>query len=235
MRIVRGYRTISYEAATVLARYPPFDILAEMDAWVYDQIRTVSEDAESDMSNRTTVMRRSAHRQAFEKWREKLETQGCSSQRAVGAVMPSFEAWMERKGCITYRLTQILTGHGCFGEYLNRIGREVTAQCHHCPCDRDSAQHTLEDCPAWQSIRADLVAQVGQDLSPPSLITAMLKSEDNWMAAVSFCESVMLQKESAERDRERADPARRRRRRGRGRGQRQTSLVGRARTQLGEL
>ncbi|CAB3229051.1 unnamed protein product [Arctia plantaginis] len=47
------------------------------------------------------------------------------------------------------------------------------------------------------------------------LVTASI---NRWAAAVSFCEDVMLQKEAAERDRERGDPARTRRRRGRGRG-----------------
>ncbi|CAH2269457.1 jg6499 [Pararge aegeria aegeria] len=35
IRVARGYRTISFEAATVLARCPPFDILADMDARIY--------------------------------------------------------------------------------------------------------------------------------------------------------------------------------------------------------
>lgn len=34
IRIVRDYRTISYEAATNLARSPPFDILADMETMV---------------------------------------------------------------------------------------------------------------------------------------------------------------------------------------------------------
>lgn len=49
-------------------------------------------------------------------------------------------------------------------------------------------------------------------------IAAMLASDEGFEAAVSFCEGTMHQKESTERDRERADPARRNRRRGRSRG-----------------
>ncbi|XP_037296411.1 uncharacterized protein LOC115441980 [Manduca sexta] len=43
---------------------------------------------------------------------------------------------------------------------------------------------------------------------------AMLVGESNWKAVASFCETVMIAKEAAERDRERADPVRRRRRQG---------------------
>ena len=46
-------------------------------------------------------------------------------------------------------MIQVLTGHGCFGEYLYRIRRERTTRCHHCAIGQDSAQHTLEVCPVW--------------------------------------------------------------------------------------
>nr|XP_034838764.1 uncharacterized protein LOC117994898 [Maniola hyperantus] len=39
IRVARGYRTISFEAATILARFPPLDILADMDARLYTQTR----------------------------------------------------------------------------------------------------------------------------------------------------------------------------------------------------
>jgi len=40
---------------------------------------------------------------------------------------------------------------------------------------------------------------VGADLSLPVLIERMLGSEEGWKPAVSFCETVMLQKEATER------------------------------------
>ena len=97
----------------------------------------------------------------------------------------------------------MLTGHGCFGEYLHRIGKEATARCHHCDADVDSAQHTLEHCPAWALLRRALVAEIGRDLSPPAVFGALLANERSRKAVVTFCEQVMLQKEAAERERER--------------------------------
>src|SRR5436190_740793 len=50
------------------------------------------------------------------------------------------------------RMTQVLSGHGCFREYLRRIGKEAPARCHHCPKgqrEEDSARHTLLECVAW--------------------------------------------------------------------------------------
>jgi hypothetical protein len=47
--------------------------------------------------------------------------------RAVRAVLPNWEAWRNQGGApLTYRMTQVLTGHGVFGEYLLRIQREGT-------------------------------------------------------------------------------------------------------------
>lgn len=52
--------------------------------------------------------------------RVRPEIQGCVSQRAVGAVLPSLEAWIEKADFVTYRFTHILIEHGCFGKYLNK-------------------------------------------------------------------------------------------------------------------
>lgn len=55
---------------------------------------------------------------------------------------------------------------------------------------------------------------IGQDLSLPAVVTSLLEGEDNGKAVVSFCEAIMVQKENAEREREKTDPVRRRRRPG---------------------
>ena len=214
IRIARGYRTVSFEAATLLARSPPLDILADMDAEVYHQIRAIRQSGETAPATAFERLKRRARRKALELWRERLKQPQFAHKRVVDAILPHFGAWLKRSERVTYRLTQVFTGHGCFGEYLNRIGREATANCHHCGADQDSAQHTLEACPAWETERRVLVEQIGQDLRLPAIVSAMLTDSDNWRAVVSFCEAVMLQKETAERDRERANLARRRRRRG---------------------
>lgn len=59
-------------------------------------------------------------------------------------------------------MIQILTGHGCFSEYLGRIGKEQTRVCWFCNCECDTAQHTLEWCPAWAGEREALMSAVGR-------------------------------------------------------------------------
>lgn len=122
----------------------------------------------------------------------------------MGAVLENWDAWGNSGG-----VTQVLTRHGCFEEYLCRIKRERDAHCHHCGADRDTAQHTLVGCRAWCSERRVLVASIGDDLSIPAMIRALLAREDKKGAVIEFYEQVMLQKEAAGRDRERTgDPSR---------------------------
>uniref|UniRef100_A0A8R2R5S1 Reverse transcriptase n=1 Tax=Bombyx mori TaxID=7091 RepID=A0A8R2R5S1_BOMMO len=100
-------------------------------------------------------------------------------------------------------MTQMLTGHGCFGRYLHRIARrEPTMECHHCDCDEDTVEHTLAYCPAWLEQRRVLVSQIGPDLSLPTVVATMLGSDESWKAMLDFCEYTISQKEAAERERE---------------------------------
>ncbi|GAB1867754.1 Reverse transcriptase [Camponotus japonicus] len=103
-------------------------------------------------------------------------------------------------------MAQVVTGHGCFGHYLCRIGREPTPRCHHCEEDRDTAQHTLEACPAWEVQHRALVAVMSEDLSLAAVVEAMLRGQEQWRAVSTFCEEVIRAKEEAERDRRRMPP-----------------------------
>lgn len=104
---------------------------------------------------------------------------------------------------MTFRMTQVLTRHGCFGEYLYRIGGSLTA------ATRRMTHNTLKVCVTWKKERRDLVAAVDEDLSLPAVIEAAVGSDTGWRALSSFCEAVMAQKEERERERERTGERRR--------------------------
>ncbi|XP_063542090.1 uncharacterized protein LOC134750777 [Cydia strobilella] len=62
--------------------------------------------------------REEAHDVLYHKWTERLEIPG-ASRDLVTAVRPVLKKWVERKhGTPSFHLTQLLTGHGCFGWYL---------------------------------------------------------------------------------------------------------------------
>ncbi|XP_076302267.1 uncharacterized protein LOC143220518 [Lasioglossum baleicum] len=114
---------------------------------------------------------------------------------------------MKSGGRRTFRLAHVLPGHGCFGQYLNKIGREVTP-CWFCDAEVDTAQHTLEVCSASKAERRARQSVEGWDLSLFAIVPNMVEPERNWRAVASFCEQVMLQQVAAERGREEGAQAR---------------------------
>ena len=213
IRTVRAYRTISVEAALTLAGMTPYDHLARAYSEAYWKSRR-GEMPGRDPDKSPAEELKLALKKASDSWKQELETTQRAGRRVVEAILPSWEQWaVTGPALLTYRATQILTGHGCFGEYLRKIGAEETAACHHCSADVDSAQHTLEACGAFSDQRCRLVGRIGSDLTPAALIRALLAGEEERQAVLNFCEEVMSIKEAAERERERIIPERKRKRR----------------------
>ncbi|XP_047985761.1 uncharacterized protein LOC125225989 [Leguminivora glycinivorella] len=148
-------------------------------------------------------------------WSDRLEFP-TAGHWTVNAIQPVIKEWVGRQfGVVSFHLTQVLSGHGCFGKYLcERSKREPTPACHHCNSIEDTAQHTLAECPGWEEHRNELVAVVGGDLSLQAIIKTMTQNKTCFKAMISFCEAVMAEKELAERAREEdidAHPLRRKR------------------------
>ncbi|KAG5347242.1 RECQ1 helicase, partial [Acromyrmex charruanus] len=204
LRICRAYRT--YATAMVLAEIPPAEYVADALAETYARVKAIRLRGGIITPGTVDRLRGNARRRVFGEWRATLENSPpTTGVRTVEAILPCLEEWVGRGwGGLSFHATQVLTGHGCFGEYLCRIGKEPNARCHHCDGDRDTAQHTLEACPAWAGERGVLVREIGGDLSLPAVVRAIVGGERAWKAFSSFCERVMSQKEEAERRRKRA-------------------------------
>ncbi|XP_028041727.1 uncharacterized protein LOC114251601 [Bombyx mandarina] len=152
--------------------------------------------------------RRAARSLAYAKWRERLLEELCrisaTRQRTLEALVLVLEAWSDRRyGELSFRLTQVLSGHGCFGRYLWRVcGREPHPGCHQCGHPDDDAQHALEACPRWEHPRRNLVAVLGQDLSLRAVVARMVEDRSSWEAMAGFCDLVMVFREAEECERE---------------------------------
>jgi len=211
LRMARAYRTAPSAAIMVLAGVPPAELLAEAQAIVYAWVKAIRLRG-GWLDPRALAREREKTRwRAIDRWREQLGANPpAGGTRFLEAVLPCLDEWLSRTwGGPTYRLTQVLVGHGCFGEYLCRIGKESTARCHHCDEEVDSAHHTLEHCPAWEELRGFLRQEVGEDLFLGAVVNKMSLRESSWIAVSSFCEQVMSRKEEAERERERRPGGRR--------------------------
>ncbi|XP_020295620.1 uncharacterized protein LOC109860752, partial [Pseudomyrmex gracilis] len=134
--------------------------------------------AESVLREGLATAKRQARRQMLLDWEQHLGEPHAAAQEVVLVVRPHLKVWLENGvGHLTYRVTQVLTGHGCFGEYLSRIGKEPTTQCHQCGAASDSVEHTVEECPRWASDRRALADAIGPDLSLESLMRALASGD----------------------------------------------------------
>jgi len=129
----------------------PLEFLATMYAEVYRREQEILEATGRKLPTRAKkIIRIQARRSMIERWDAHLSDPRTASRRTVGAVRPCLSEWINRaQGEVTFRLTQVMTGHRCFGDYLRRIDRERTTACHHCDILCDTAQHTFADCGAW--------------------------------------------------------------------------------------
>lgn len=147
VRNTRSYRTASYVANTALAGVIPAEYLENLYAEVYRRMRDPNHPESACL--RPGVLekiKKEARRRVILEWQVAIDS-SATGRWTAHAIQPSLPEWVDkRRRGFWFHLTQVLTGHGCFDEYLHRIGREHTTQCHHCAADRDSALHTLTEC-----------------------------------------------------------------------------------------
>lgn len=182
LRVAAAYRTVSEDAILVLTAIPPIDLLAQ-----------------ERLAVQRGTQKKEAREKTMQKWllRWGRSTKGRWTHRLIG----DLTAWCARKhGQLCFHLTQILTGHGCFGEYLHRISKEACSMCHHCGAEVDDAAHTAFDCPEWSYERDVLRDELGVGvLSPEGMVPSMLVSEEAWCAWGRYAVCIMQHKEEAER------------------------------------
>lgn len=203
LRLARAYRTVAQAAIMVLAGLPPLRHVAMGYEKMYKAIKIMQQKGVQMTNNLQARLRADCRKRITQNWKEELMNQYGQGSRVIDAILPVLEEWTQRThGGLTYRMTQLITGHGCFGKYLKRIGKEETSNCHHCEEGEDTAQHTLEVCSAWNNERAELTATVGEDLTLPAIVRSILQTEEAWKGFIKFSEIVMTKKEIAERERE---------------------------------
>ncbi|XP_076302178.1 uncharacterized protein LOC143220408 [Lasioglossum baleicum] len=147
-----GYRTLTHEAAAVLAGLPPLDLLVAAAARTYGLLRRCRVEKPClgfEELDEIEEMKREIWRSAMKRRQGRLRRPESARHRAVGPIATVLDDWMRGGSSRTFRLTQVLSGHGCFGEYLHKIGKEVTPGFWHCEAEVHSAQDILAECPAW--------------------------------------------------------------------------------------
>lgn len=192
LRCVRAYRTVSTAAALVVSGLIPAHLLAEeqqkryrhrCEGIVYD---------ESEERNATIC-----------KWQE--EWRKSDKGKWTRRLIPEIKNWLQRKfGNCDFHLTQMLTGHGCFGQYLTKYKKRQNPECVDCGAVDDTAEHTLFVCDRWWRTRRELEVILETEMVPDTIVGKMLESREKWEAVKRFVEKVLSTKEEEERAVQRA-------------------------------
>lgn len=202
-RVVSSYRTASHVAVTLLASSPPLHMVACERGRVFTRLRDLRRVGNFNIDAIDDV-RVGERRLLWRQWEAFLRGVSLPSERLRNAIVPCFREWMDREhGCMSFHLTQVFTGHGCFNSFLHRIGKIDSPACSHCEESEDTADHTVAECPAWRVERADLCLVVGNDLTLPGLVQVILRSREAWSALTLYANRVLTAKEDAERARKR--------------------------------
>lgn len=180
IRVCRAYRTVSDDALAMIAGIPPLDIKAEERAEAFGK----TEREREELKERTMNMWE-------ERWRR--SEKGAWTRKLIKDV----RKWINRgHGELNYHMTQALTGHGCFGEYLHRFKKRSNPQCQSCGEPVDSVEHALFKCERFRKEREE----IQMDVRIENMIELMIESEEAWKKIEKYITTVMREKERIERE-----------------------------------
>jgi len=203
-RVISAYRTVSSNAALLLARLPPLRLLAPARKRMYERCKELKDRGEYTTRARNMIKEEEFSRMC-DLWRSQLERPNTPGEYTKLAVVPQMNAWLARNtGSMSFHLTQLMTGHGCFNRFLWKIGKRDSAACDFCDFDEDDAAHTLKTCSMWNPQRERLRLKLGLavDFSLGEIVDAIIVEKESWTAFSAFAEDVMGKKEEEERRRE---------------------------------
>lgn len=91
-------------------------------------------------------------------------------------VIMNVEPMVNRRfGCEKFHLTQILSGHDRFSQYLYRFKKLDNSGCVDCNAQIDDAEHAFFSCDRLWRERRSFEVHIGTDLSPDTVIGLMLQ------------------------------------------------------------
>ncbi|XP_032690658.1 uncharacterized protein LOC116853631, partial [Odontomachus brunneus] len=114
-RLTRAYRTVSHTAVTVLAGMLPAELLAREHAKTYTRLRAPRKEGTRLSAGTIGRIRARGRRRALLLWQEQHWGFNVPGRRTIEAIRLCLLEYVDRgQGELTFHLTQVLTGHGCF-------------------------------------------------------------------------------------------------------------------------
>lgn len=189
LRVCSAFRTVSSDAALVIAGTPPIDLLANENV-TYDSL---------PLELPKSSKRRIARDRSVAVWQRRWDAS--QNGRWTHRLIPNLELWLNRRhGEVDYYLTQILTGHGCFKSYLHRFKHDENPFCSFCAGSViEDAEHVFFICPKFNAERRELSNKLGRPPTVETLVDIMLNSEEDWISVCNMACAISKELRRVER------------------------------------
>lgn len=175
LRVCCAFRTVSNDAACVISGRMPIGIAAKQAEALRNTNNEQHTNSSRQLSSEIII-------HSIQEWQDMWDTS--TKGRWTYELIPNIRLWIERRhGEVNYHLTQLLTGHGCFREYLHKYKHAEDPYCLFCKEKTESARHVLMECTRFEDARERLEHIAGSPLTPDGLIRSMLSSNHNWSEA----------------------------------------------------
>jgi len=187
LRVACCYRTVSYEASAVVSSMEPLALLAE-----------------ERLEMHGGILKSVARDHLLRKWQTAWDA--AENGRWTHRMITELTPWLRRQhGEVSFHLSQVLTGHGCFGKYLHRFGKSASDSCALCGASPDDVEHAVFQCDAFHHWRAEACAYLEVDqITADNVIGIMLRSNSNWQRVSTLMGRIMSTREQEERMRQHA-------------------------------
>ncbi|XP_016657283.1 uncharacterized protein LOC103308346 [Acyrthosiphon pisum] len=161
LRVASAYCTVSNAAIMVVIGIIPIHLLA-------------LEKAEMEQARKNGSETRDQN-EGVEYMEERMK---CSCGRTLDAQADPDDRNLEKQearlhGYINVHVTQFLTRHGCFNEYLFRLNKRNDAVCMYCDNPYDDAEHTFIVYGRWWRGRRNLEVELDVYITLKGMVDAM--------------------------------------------------------------
>ncbi|GBP70071.1 Retrovirus-related Pol polyprotein from type-1 retrotransposable element R1 [Eumeta japonica] len=168
LRVASAFRTVSEEAVCVISGTLPLRVLAKERRNLYHRKTTTTLSAEE--------LRIEERQKSIARWQRQWDA--AEKGRWTHYLIPRIDVWLNRShGEVNFYLTQMLSGHGCFREYLHRFKHDNSPECPSCPGVIENAKHVFFECPRFYPQRDQLENVLQQSIQPETIVEAMLSSK----------------------------------------------------------
>ena len=128
-------------------------------------------------------------KKAQEEWQK--EWNNYKKENVTSKSIPSALLFTKKKMDIDHHTMQLLTGHGSFGVYRKRIGKDSDSNCLDCGDPNEDAEHALFACPKWTDRRIELENALGEKIDVDNLIATVTAKNESWNKFRQFCKTVL--------------------------------------------